>query len=676
MAGLPLIKLRLPYESEEEFLAKLGPSLARNQIFVGTRSPKALGTVFAFLFVLKNGAKILGGEGKVESISADPARPGMTVAIRALDHDSQDLLALANGTRKSRPPAPAAAAAAAAQPATPPTDPAAEERKRRREAILSGASSPSQPPTKRSDAPILGIDLGTTNCRVAVWKGGGIKHLPLEGRNLNMPSVVAFDEKGRLLVGARAKAHVLVDPKSAIFGAKRLVGRRAGSRKVKEMASRFPYELAQDEHGDVAVKVQGKVISVPQVLSYLLHEIRDRASTELGCATVRAVIGVPAYFNDRQRQAVRYAGQLAGLEIVRVLSEPTAVAVAYGFGKGLTRKRLLVYDLGGGTLDASVLEATGDDLEVAGAGGDNFLGGLDFDARVSRWLEERFQATQGFALPVDPLSRQRVRDAAETAKIQLSERADARVMLPVIAQKDGEPVSLDASLDRAKLEALTADLVERSLAVTRVVLTASEIPPSAIDEVLLVGGQSQSPAVRAAVEGLIGKPAHRDLDPFASVAIGAALIGRALLDDPSAETFSLHVEEKLSLAVFARTLEGAFHRVLDAGSPLPCEKTVAFGGAKALEVAVYQGEKDDSPDLEFLGLARVPAGAQGELTFQLSADGMLSLFAGAPTQTRRPVALDSRAADPFALPEDGAATLPALAADDRKGGLLSRFFKK
>ncbi|MGC4122601.1 MAG: Hsp70 family protein [Myxococcales bacterium] len=654
---MPLVKLRLPYESEEEFLAKLGPSLARNLLFVATRTPKPVGSAFAFLFVLKNGAKILGGEGRVESISQDPARPGMTIAIQTLDRDSQHLLGAAAGARPSRP-------------AAPPVDAAADERKRRREAILSGASSHSQPPTKRTEPPILGIDLGTTNCRVAVWHKGGIKHLPLDGKNFNLPSVVAFDEKGRLLVGARAKAQLLVDPKSAIFGAKRLVGRRAGSRKVKEMASRFPYELDRDDHGDVAVRVQGRVVPVPQVLSYLLHEIRDRASTELGCETVRAVLGVPAYFNDRQRQAVRYAGQLAGLEIVRVLSEPTAVAVAYGFGKGLTRKRLLVYDLGGGTLDASVLEATGDDLEVAGAGGDNFLGGLDFDARVARWLEDRFQSAHGFALPDDPLSRQRVRDAAETAKIQLSDRADARVMLPVIAQKDGEPVSLDASLERSQLESLTADLVERSVAVTKIVLQAAEIPPSGVDEVLLVGGQSQSPAIRSAVEALIGKPVHRDLDPFASVAIGAALIGRALLDDPSAETFSLHVEEKLSLAVFARTPEGAFLQVLDAGTPLPCEKTVAFGDSK--DVYVYQGEKDDSQDLDFLGLARVPATAQGELTFQLGADGILTVLAGASGQARRPLTLDTRAADPFAAPETAAASAPG----ERKSGLLSRIFKK
>lgn len=656
MAGLPLVKLRLPYESEEEFLAKLGPSLARNQLFVATRTPKAVGSVFAFLFVLKNGSKILGGEGRVEAISSDPARPGMTLGLTALDPDSQELLAVATGAKKRQPT---------------PVDPIAEERKRRREAILSGASSSSQPPPKKkADAPILGIDLGTTNCRAAVWFKGALKHLPLEGKNLNLPSVVAFDEKERLLVGARAKAQLLVDPKSAIFGAKRLVGRRAGSRKVKEMASRFPYEFDRDEHGDAAVRVQGKVLPVPRVLSYLLHEIRDRASTELGCPAVRAVIGVPAYFNDRQRQAVRYAGQLAGLEVVRVLSEPTAVAVAYGFGKGLTRKRLLVYDLGGGTLDASVLEATGDDLEVAGAGGDNFLGGLDFDARVARWLEEQFLSAQGFALPGDPLSRQRVRDAAETAKIHLSDLAETRVMLPVIAQRDGEPVSLDASLGRAQLEALTADLVERTIAVTRVVLQAAQIPPSAIDELLLVGGQSQSPAVRAAVEGLVGRRAPEGLDPFASVAIGAALVGRALLEDPGAETFSLHVEEKLSLALFARTLEGAFHRVLDAGSRLPCEKTVGFGASK--EVAVYQGEKDDSQDLEFLGVARVPAAAQGELTFQVSPDGLVSVFAGSGTDPRRPLPLDSRAADPFAMPDAAAQG----AADDRKGGLLSRFFKK
>ncbi|MBI5544690.1 MAG: Hsp70 family protein, partial [Deltaproteobacteria bacterium] len=637
------------------------------------------GSIFAFEFVLADGRKVLAGEGKVTAVSSDPHRPGMTLALRALDAESQALI-----TRFSN-----AGAGATSKPSV---DPAAEERRRRRQAILEGPA-PAPPPSGQE--PVIGIDLGTTICRAAVWLKGEVKLLPLDGRSTSLPSFVALDERGRLLVGARAKAHLMVDPKSTVFGAKRLIGRRTRSPKVREIAVRFPSEVCPDDYGDTAVRLQGRVYPIPQIASFLLAEIRNRASEALGCKVSRAVIGVPAYFNDRQRQAVHYAGKLAGLDVWRVISEPTAVAIAFGFGKGLTRKRLLVYDLGGGTFDASLLEATGNDFEVIGAGGENFLGGLDFDARLAGWLDERFQQIQQFALPGDPLTRQRVRDAAETAKIALSERADTRVHLAFVAKREEVPVDLDVSVDRGRFESLTRDLVERSLMATRAVFEAAQVDPTAVDEVLLVGGQSQSQGIREAVEAVVGRSARRDVDPHASVAIGAALVGQALQSERAGSTggFTLSYDEMLSLAIGYASPGGSFERVLERGTRLPCEKVASVNADREghLRLSLFQGEAKDTVGNEFLGKLVINGRPteRFDVTFAVSQGGVLTVLARGVDGEQREMTLatadtseEARAAlvappgapVPFSPTGFSAPAAPGQLED--KKGLLSKLFGK
>ena len=633
----PLVPLRfkLPYPTELEFLEKFAGHLSRGGVFLGTRTAKPEGTRVAFEFVLSGGEQVLRGEGVVAKVvAADPKdpgiKPGMTIRFTRLDSRSRAIVDRAVALKQGTPEAAAPTAARLeAVPSTP--DPAAEARRRRKESILAGPAVTAT--GGGGPSPIIGIDLGTTNCRVAVHVDGLVKLVPLEGKSTALPSVVAFDDRGRMLLGTRARAQLLVDPKSAIFGAKRLIGRRARSSKVRQIAQRLPYEIVADEAGDAAVKVGSRVLRAPELASFLLVEIKNRASDLLGREVKRAVICVPAYFNDRQRQAVREAGVMAGLEVERILSEPTAVAIAFGYGRGLARKRLLVYDLGGGTFDAAILEATGDDYDVIAAGGDNFLGGLDFDQRLADDLERRFEAQHGVKIS-DPLTRQRIRDGAETAKITLTEQAEARVRIPWAAGgTGGAPLDLDFPVTRAQFELLTSDLVARTFEVTQAVLEARQIKPSAVDEVILVGGQSQSPVVRQRIEKVLGRKVRTDVDPHDAVAIGAALLGRAIRDDDDG-FISIRLNEVLSGAIGIGMQSGRFLPVLEKDTRLPCEKNCALpvvqGGS--MRVGIYQGENVQAELNEYLGALTVETDARGEINvrFSVSRDGVLALSARSP----------------------------------------------
>ncbi|MFN7135428.1 MAG: Hsp70 family protein, partial [Myxococcales bacterium] len=370
------------------------------------------------------------------------------------------------------------------------------------------------------------------------------------------------------------------------------------------------------------------------------------ASDQLGRKVHLAVICVPAWFTDRQRQAVLEAAQLAELDVVQIVSEPTAVAIAFGAGRALARKRLLVYDLGGGTFDASVLEATGDDFEVVSTGGDNFLGGLDFDLRVADELERVFARARCGTLLDDALTRQRIRDAAEAGKIALSDRPDTQVRVPWAGSHEGAPVDLDVQLTRDRLEALTVDLVDRATELTRAVLEARQLAPGSINEILLVGGQSQMPLVRRAVEELFGKAPTTEVEPHDGVAIGAAMLGRAARDDDRG-FLSLKLSEVLTAPIGIGMRDGKLHRVLDRNTRLPCQKSLSLplGAGGQLRLALYQGDEVLADRNEYLGALTVQADVRGELSldFDVSRDGVLSL--SARTGDGRAVAVSLATAD-------------------------------
>ncbi|MHB8874942.1 MAG: TIGR02266 family protein, partial [Myxococcaceae bacterium] len=548
-AKLIPLRIRLPYGSEEEFVERYGGNVARGGVFIATRSQKPEGTGIAFEFVLKDGTRLLRGEGVVQKSHGEEAgaRSGMTVRFTRLDSRSKALIdrivAQRGGAGPAVPPEPPSVpepAAPAVSADTPskghPTAPAGDGvppvpgPSEHASAAARRQRPPSAPAFQPASSPpgaevVLGIDLGTTNSRVAIVQDGVARLVSLgtDGRTFAIPSVVALDEKGRFLVGARAKAQVLADPQNTVYGAKRLMGRRARSRKIRELSKRFPYAIVADMEGDAGVELRGRVFSLPEIAAMLLKELKESVQNQLGREISRAVLCVPAYFNDHQRAAMLDAGKLAGLDVLRLLNEPSAVALAFGHGRGLARKRILVYDLGGGTFDASVVELTGDDLEVVTTGGDNFLGGLDFDVRLAQQLSLKLPEEVRARVDESQLSAQRILDAAEQAKIALSDVESCPVRVPyALTRDDGSPVDLDAVVTRVGLEEVTADLVERTIEVTSAVLEAGGLKPQGLDEVLLVGGQSRAPLVRRRIEEVLGKRVRADVDPHGAVAMGAA----------------------------------------------------------------------------------------------------------------------------------------------------------
>jgi len=648
------LRIRLPYTSEAEFVERYGANVARGGVFISTRAAKAEGTGISFEFVLKDGSRLLRGEGVVQKSHLDPsgALTGMTVRFTRLDTASKALidriLAVRGGLGAAASPEPAPAPTAPATPVStpapaqvakapgPPAGPAASP---------IAAHAPGPATTAAGEEVVLGIDLGTTNSRVAIVQDG-VAHLVSlgpDGRTFAIPSVVALDEKGRFLVGARAKALVLADPANTVYGAKRLMGRRARSRKIRELSKRFAYRIVPDQEGDAGVELRGKVYALPEVAAMLLKELRESVQNLLGHQVSRAVLCVPAYFNDHQRAAMLEAGKLAGLDVLRLVNEPSAVALAFGHGRGLARKRILVYDLGGGTFDASVVELTGDDLEVVTTGGDNFLGGLDFDVRLAQQLASRLPEDVRTRVDDSQLSAQRILDAAEQAKIALSDVESCPVRLPfAIARADGSPVDLDTVATRATLEEVTSDLVERTIEVTLAVLEAGGLKPQGLDEVLLVGGQSRAPLVRRRIEEVLGKKVRADVDPHGAVAVGAAYLGQAILHRALGKP-GPSLSEVLSAPIGIGQRGGSMRRVLEKNTRLPAEKTIALPvkAGQPLGVAVFQGTSTVAEENEYLGAINTSSDRAGELTlkFVVSQDGRLDLSAVGPTGKKTEVAL-------------------------------------
>ncbi len=481
--------------------------------------------------------------------------------------------------------------------------------------------------------PVIGIDLGTTNSCVAIFEEGRPRVIQSKEGYNTIPSVVALTKDDRLMVGHPAKSQILINPLRTVYGAKRLVGRPFESAVVREVAGHFHYPICADALGRAAVTLGEKVVSLEEVQGLILHEAREMAQEHLGVEVHRAVVTVPAYYSDAQRNAVRMAGQLAGLRVERMLNEPTAAALAYGLNRELHRT-VLIYDLGGGTFDATIMRIADNVFEVLATGGDTFLGGADFDACVVEHLLGTFELQEGIVFQGDRVALSRVADAAENAKIALSERTEVEVHVPyLMVDSGGVPHELKTTLDRETLDDLHAVLVDRTLDVVRDVLLDSGLKAEEVDDVILVGGQSRSPLVRRQLELFFGKAPHPGVHPDEAVGLGAALLASSL-----EKVDSLVLVDVLPMTLGVGLPGGRFHRIIERNTPLPVQKTYALGTTRdnqtRLEISVFQGEDEHIAGNEFLGTARLeglPKMPSGEIrvavTFDLGADCVLSVSA-------------------------------------------------
>jgi len=479
----------------------------------------------------------------------------------------------------------------------------------------------------------IGIDLGTTNSVVAVVQGGEPVVIPNQEGNRTTPSVVAFTEKGERLVGQVAKRQAITNPTNTIFSIKRLMGRKYNSDEVKEAMKRLPYKIVEAPNGDAHVEVIGKRYSPPEISAMILQKLKQAAEDYLGEQVTEAVITVPAYFDDSQRQATKDAGKIAGLNVLRIINEPTAAALAYGLDKKKEEK-VAVYDLGGGTFDISILEIGEGVIEVHSTSGDTYLGGDDFDLKIIDWLVEEFKKEQGIDLRQDRMALQRLKEAAEKAKIELSTAMETEINLPFITADATGPKHLVMKLTRAKFEQMIDDLVERTSVPCKRALDDAKLTEKDVDEVLLVGGQTRTPKVQNMVEKLFGKAPNKSINPDEAVAIGAA-IQAAVLKGEMKEVLLLDVTP-LSLGI--ETLGGVFTKIIERNTTIPTKKSQIFSTATdnqpAVTIKVYQGEREMAADNKLLGvfeLVGIPPAPRGvpqiEVTFDIDANGILHVSA-------------------------------------------------
>jgi molecular chaperone DnaK len=484
---------------------------------------------------------------------------------------------------------------------------------------------------------VLGIDLGTTHARVAVFHEGAVRLIPTGGSDARgIPSVLAVDASGQLLAGAAAMAEAERAPRHAAMGLKRLLGLRARSPRLRSLVG-LPFSVAADPRGDAGIELRGRVIPVSEFATQLLRELKSAASTFLGREATRAVLCVPAYFDARQRAILREASERAGLQVQRVLNAPSAATLAYGHERGLARKRVLVVDLGGGGLEVSVIQVTGDDLEVVTTGSDPTLGGLDFDARIAEALMGELRGASAPS-PEPSLDWGSLRAAAETAKVLLSEQEEA----PVRLREHPE-----LTLSRERVEALTADLAQRVTEATREVLESSSLTPQGLDAVVLVGGQSRAPLVRRRLEESLGIPVRSDVDPLGAAALGAALLGHSLLEIETGKPGAT-VSDVLSTPLGVAERGGTLRRVFERNTRLPADKTLVLPVTPGpLSLALFQGASGLAAESEYLGALHFQAERAGEaeIHFSLSQDGILSLGATLPGVKRQPVTLAAEELD-------------------------------
>ena len=485
---------------------------------------------------------------------------------------------------------------------------------------------------------IIGIDLGTTNSCVAVMEGDSVKVIENAEGERTTPSIVAYTSDNEVVVGQSAKRQAVTNPKNTLFAIKRLIGRRYDDQVVSKDKGMVPYQIVKADNGDAWVEVNGRKMAPPEISAKVLQKMKKTAEDYLGGTVSEAVITVPAYFNDSQRQATKDAGRIAGLEVKRIINEPTAAALAYGMDKKRGDQKIAVFDLGGGTFDISIIEIAEIEgehqFEVLSTNGDTFLGGEDFDLRIIEFLAAEFKKSQGVDLHNDPLALQRLKEAAEKAKIELSSSQQTDINLPYITADQTGPKHLNVKLTRAKLESLVEDLIDRTIEPCRIALKDAGLTAGQIDEVILVGGQTRMPKVQAKVEGFFGKAPRKDVNPDEAVAIGAAIQGGVL----GGEVKDVLLLDVTPLSLGIETLGGVMTKLIEKNTTIPTSAQQVFSTADdnqtAVTVHVLQGERERAADNKSLGrfdLSDIPPAPRGvpqiEVKFDIDANGILNVSA-------------------------------------------------
>ncbi|MEW6730741.1 MAG: molecular chaperone DnaK [Acidobacteriota bacterium] len=480
---------------------------------------------------------------------------------------------------------------------------------------------------------IIGIDLGTTNCCVAVMEGGITQIIPNKEGGRTTPSVVGFTDKGERLVGQIAKRQAITNAANTVFAVKRLIGRKYNSPEVQRAKETYPYEITEAPNGDARVRIQGRDYSPPEISAIILQRLKSAAEDFLGDEVEEAIITVPAYFDDFQRQATKDAGKIAGLNVKRIINEPTAAALAYGLGKK-SNEKIAVYDLGGGTFDISILEMNDGVFEVLSTCGDSFLGGEDFDQRIIDWLIDEFKAETNIDLRSDRLALQRLKEAAERTKCELSTAEESNINLPFISADASGPKHLNKTLSRAAFEDLVSDLVERTIEPCQKALWDARLKAGDIDKVLLVGGQTRSPLVQRRVEQIFGKKPSAEINPDEVVAMGASIQAGVLLG----EVKDLVLLDVIPLSLGIETRGGLFTKLVERNSTIPVKKSLIFttvaDNQSTVEVHVLQGEREIAihnrslAKFELVGIPAAPRGIpQIEVGFEVNADGIVQVSA-------------------------------------------------
>lgn len=480
---------------------------------------------------------------------------------------------------------------------------------------------------------VIGIDLGTTNCCVAVLEAGTVQIISNKEGGRTTPSVVGFTDKDERLVGQIAKRQAVTNSANTLFAVKRLIGRKFNAPEVEKMRETVPFEIVEAPNGDAHIKVLDRVYSPPEISGIVLQRLKMAAEEFLGDRVKEAIITVPAYFDDMQRQATRDAGKIAGLEVERIINEPTAAALAYGFGKNKSEK-IAVYDLGGGTFDISILEINDGVFEVLSTSGNTFLGGEDFDQRIIDWLVEDFKAACGIDLKGDRLALQRLKEAAERAKCELSSVTETNISLPFIAADSTGPKHINSTLTRDKFEEVVQDLVEASVEPCQKALWDAKLKPEDIDKVILVGGQTRSPIIARTVTDVFGKEPSAEINPDEVVAMGAAIQGGVLTGDVK----DIVLLDILPLSLGLETRGGLFVKLIPRNSSIPLKNTMTFttvvDNQQTVEVHILQGERDISREnrslgrFELVGIPPAPRGVpQIDVSFEVDTNGIVNVSA-------------------------------------------------
>lgn len=479
----------------------------------------------------------------------------------------------------------------------------------------------------------IGIDLGTTNCCVSVLEGGAVQIVPNKEGGRTTPSVVGFTDKGERLVGQIAKRQAVTNAANTVYAVKRLIGRKYDSTEVQRMRETSAFEIVDSPNGDARVRVQGRSYSPPELSGIVLQRLKAAAEDFLGEPVTEAIITVPAYFDDTQRQATKDAGKIAGLTIERIINEPTAAALAYGLGKKDV-ERIAVYDLGGGTFDISILEMSDGVFEVLSTSGNTFLGGEDLDERIMNWMADQFLADVGIDLRKDRLALQRLKEVAERAKCELSSSTETNINLPFIAADATGPKHFNKTLSRAEFEGLVGDLIEQTIAPCRKALEDARLEASDVDKVILVGGQTRSPIVERTVEKIFGKKPSAEINPDEVVAMGAAIQGGVL----TGEVKDIVLLDVLPLSLGLETRGGLFTKIIDRNSTIPLRNSLTFttvvDNQTSVEIHILQGEREVAAGNRSLGkfeLVGIPASPRGvpqiDVSFEVDANGIVSVSA-------------------------------------------------